>query len=148
MVLCWEKWITHNFVLTEAWVFEFFWWSCGCLAPARTHTHTHTHTHTPAQTGPLGSFLQTQTLGHAEIQDQELFAYELWPFGTSSNVLTDGFLIVFQGWASKDAGGGKQTRDLKAREWQNRKISNRFFYPPDVSKGKICYSELQHFSRT
>lgn len=84
--------------------------------------------------------IPAQTQGHAEIrgelEDEELFGYQLWPFGTSSNVLTDGFLIVFQGGLQKTpaAGGGKQTRDLKAREWQNRKISKKFFSCQTLSR--------------
>ncbi len=77
-------------------------------------------------------FIPAQTQGHAEtrgeLEDEELFGYQLCPFRTSSNVLTDGFLIVFQGGLQKmpAAGGGKQTRDLKGREWQNRKYQKRF----------------------
>lgn len=93
----------------------------------------------PAWTGPLGSFQprrRAMLRYRGELEDEELFGYQLCPFRTSSNVLTDGFLIVFQGGLQKTpaAGGGKQTRDLKGREWQNRKISKTFFSCQTLSR--------------
>lgn len=112
--------------------------------------------------GPLSSFQQTtthgpQTEGHAELRGGVgrwrtvwIWGLNIWDFlCRRSNVLTDGFPIVFQGGLQKTlaAGGRKQTRDLTAKEWQNTKKSKErltFFFAGYIRQTVRLFLNMVH----